>query len=119
MSLKYNLIGQHIKEYRQRMGISQLTLSEKALKSPTFICHIENGSKKMSLETFVSLCNALGISADSLLYDHLKCSSPMNNEIAAALKDCSRFEKLVILDVVNSVKASLRAHIRSFKKQDR
>lgn len=110
MSLNYCIIGKHVKAYRHKMDISQMTLSELTHKSPTFISHIENGSKKMSLETFVELCNALGVSADSLLYEHLKCSSPVNNEIAVELKDCSRYEKLIILDTIKSVKASLRTH---------
>jgi len=110
MSLNYYAIGQRIKAYRQRMNISQMTLSEIVRKSPTYISHIENGNKVMSLETLVDLCNALGVSADNILFDFIKNPGPTNNEIAALFKDCTRYERLVILETLKTLKTTLRSH---------
>lgn len=52
--------------------MTQDQLSEKAGISLSFLGHIERGSRKSSLETLVSLANALEVSADYLLQDSLK-----------------------------------------------
>ncbi len=65
-------IGQKIKALRVKRGMSQSDLSELIDKSPTYISYIENGVKSMSLETFVSIANALGCSADELLADNIQ-----------------------------------------------
>ena len=119
MSLNYYAIGQRIKAYRLKMNISQMTLSEMIRKSPTYISHIENGNKVMSLETLIDLCNALGVSTDTILFDFLKSPGPANNEIAVLLKDCSRYERLIILEVLKSVKATLRTYQHLIRQRPR
>ncbi len=43
-------------------------LAEKCGISMSFLGHIERGSRIMSLETFVSICQALDTDADALLW---------------------------------------------------
>jgi transcriptional regulator with XRE-family HTH domain len=59
MSLNYQAIGHRIMVIRKRNRISQLDFSERIDKSPTYVSYIENGKKRMSLETFVQIANAL------------------------------------------------------------
>ncbi|MDD6882372.1 MAG: helix-turn-helix transcriptional regulator [Eubacteriales bacterium] len=61
-----------IRKQRKLMQMTQDQLSEKAGISLSFLGHIERGSRKSSLETLVSLANALEVSADYLLQDSLK-----------------------------------------------
>lgn len=51
--------------------MTQSTLAERADISLSFLGHIERGSRKASLETIVSLCNALHVSPEYLLRESL------------------------------------------------
>ena len=52
----------NIKEKRERLGISQKELAEKAEISQSFLCDIEQGRSKPSIDTAVKLADALSIS---------------------------------------------------------
>ena len=71
MQLNYRVLGQRIQKIRKRKHISQASLSAMINKSSGYISYLECGTKVMSLETFVSIANALGVSADTLLQDSL------------------------------------------------
>ena len=51
----------NIKEKRERLGISQKELAEKAGISQSFLCDIEQGRSKPSIDTAVKLADALNI----------------------------------------------------------
>lgn len=84
--LDYQKIGQKIRAARLEKGWSQDKLAEKCNISPSFIGHIERGSRIMSLETFVALCSELELSADYVLWDVVRPSDP------------------IVLNIVNNVK---------------
>ena len=65
-------IGGRIKAYRKSIGISQERLAEMINVSPHYIYEIERGTKTMSLETFVTLSEALNLSADYILFGNKK-----------------------------------------------
>ncbi len=71
MNIDYISIGNRIRSARIALGLSQEQLAEKCNLSTSFIGHIERGSRKMSLETLVALCDILNVSADYLLLDSL------------------------------------------------
>ena len=52
----------NIKERREQLGVSQKELAEKADISQSFLCDIEQGRSKPSIDTAVKLADALGIS---------------------------------------------------------
>ena len=52
----------NIKEKREELGISQKELAEKADISQSFLCDIEQGRSKPSIDTAVKLADALDIS---------------------------------------------------------
>jgi transcriptional regulator with XRE-family HTH domain len=109
MSLNYQAIGHRIMVIRKRNRISQLDFSELIDKSPTYVSYIENGKKRMSLETFVQIANALDIPADILLAEQLTGSAmAASQEVTMLLEDCSGYERMVITDTVKAIKASLR-----------
>lgn len=70
--MDYVALGMRIRKQRKLMQMTQDQLSEKAGISLSFLGHIERGSRKSSLETLVSLANALEVSADYLLQDSLR-----------------------------------------------
>ena len=113
MSLNYIAIGQRIKALRGKHGMSQAALSELIDKSPTYISYIENGVKSMSLETFVSIANALGCPADELLGDNIKYDRRfVSRELLVSLDGCTQYERMVILDLVSAMKSILRTNGR-------
>ncbi len=61
-------IGGRIKAQRKNLGISQEKLAEMVNVSPHYIYEIERGTKSMSLETFVTLSQALNLTADFILF---------------------------------------------------
>lgn len=65
-------IGRNIKKYRIEKKLRQEDLAEKTNLSVNYIGMVERGEKLPSLETFISILNALEISADMVLADVLK-----------------------------------------------
>ena len=119
MSLNYKSIGKHIREIRQRNNLSQAMLSELVDKTPSYISYIESGIKSMSLDTFVLIANALEVSPDRLLMEQLTCSERCaSEEITLLLSDCTTYEMLILMDVLKSLKTSLKEHQGRYGKPD-
>ncbi len=108
MRVNYKLLGKRIQAVRKQRHISQTELSERIDKSPSYISYIENGRKSMSLDTFAQIANALQVSADSLLWECFADRYAGNGEMEDLLADCSRYERLVILGTVQTLKTILR-----------
>ena len=109
MAINFVQIGKHIGEIRKRRGLSQQKLSEIIDKSPTYVSYIEGGLKCMSLDTFVSIANALQVSADELLKDSIENTIKVSNhEFAVLIADCNEYKKRVLLSIAKSAKESLR-----------
>lgn len=66
--LDYTKMGLRIRQFRKAKGWSQQKLAEKCGISLNFMGHIERGTRKMSMDTFVSLCKELETDADALLW---------------------------------------------------
>ena len=66
--LDYTKMGLRIRQVRKAKGWSQEALAKKVGISMSFLGHIERGSRIMSMETFVGICEALGVGADELLW---------------------------------------------------
>ena len=119
MSLNYKSIGKHIREIRQRNHLSQAMLSELVDKTPSYISYIESGIKSMSLDTFVLIANALGVSPDQLLLERITCSEQCaSEEITLLLSDCTTYEMLILMDVLKTLKTSLKEHQGRYGKPD-
>lgn len=66
--LDYGKMGNRIRQVRKAKGWSQDELAKKCGISMSFLGHIERGTRIMSLETFVSICQALDADADEMLW---------------------------------------------------
>ena len=117
MEIDYELIGKRIREERISQNLSQQTLAEMSNISPTNISHIERGATKLSLPTLVSIANALAVSADFLLCDSLvEADKIYIDEINELLLDCNQNELKIIIDIMKSVKITLRRYNKLDKK---
>lgn len=74
-------IGRNIKKYRIEKKLRQEDLAEKTDLSSNYIGMVERGEKIPSLETFISILNALEISADMVLADVLKQGYVVKNSL--------------------------------------
>ncbi|MBQ9908091.1 MAG: helix-turn-helix transcriptional regulator [Oscillospiraceae bacterium] len=85
-TINYKLVGQKIKEKRNKLGMTQEQLAERCEISVSYIAHIERGTKSLSLETAVKISNTLGISLDYLILDEInmrsRALSAMDTELA-------------------------------------
>ncbi|OON87462.1 DNA-binding protein [Oribacterium sp. C9] len=111
MGLDRCALGERIRVFRQKKGLTQNILSEKVEISPSYMSYIENGVKSMSLETFIDIANTLDATADDLLQDSLKNTVIiMNHNFTSVIFDCSDGELRILLDIITSTKESLRAN---------
>ena len=109
MRLDYQSIGKHIRLLRKQQNLSQMTLAEMVDKSPTYISLVENGQKGASLETLIDVANALKVTMDVLLAEHLNHNlAAVGSELSAVLDDCSEYEKRVIVECSRELKRILR-----------
>jgi transcriptional regulator with XRE-family HTH domain/KaiC/GvpD/RAD55 family RecA-like ATPase len=60
-------IGSKIKELRTRIGMSQKELAERVDLTPSFISQLESNQIVPSLNSFIQICNTLGVSLSETL----------------------------------------------------
>ncbi len=70
--MNYKLLGLNIREHRNKKNISIAQLAEKSGISTNYLGKIERAQSIPSLETLVSISNALEISIDLLLSENIK-----------------------------------------------
>ena len=108
MFVDYEAVGLRVKKLREKAGLTQEELANKADISIRFVSNIENGSRKMSLETVINIANALSISVDDLLCDNIVRSFHVyNKEAQEVFNQCSDYDIRILLDVLKATKESL------------
>ena len=109
MYLDYQTIGKRIRLLRKQQHLSQMALAETVDKSPTYISLVENGQKGPSLEMLIDVANALKVTMDVLLAEHLEQNTAaIGSELSSLLEDCTEYEKRVIVENARSLKRVLR-----------
>ncbi len=73
-TLDLSMFGERIKEYREKNGLSQTTIAEKAGITTAYLSMVEKGKKIPKIETCIRLLNALNMSADAAFMDCLVSS---------------------------------------------
>ena len=113
MNIDYKDIGGRIRAERQKQNISQERLAELAGCGTTHISHIETGNTKASIKILIAIINALNISADELLRNHItKAKHVLDSELAEMMQDCNDEETRIIVDTIKALKESLRRNIK-------
>ena len=69
--MDYEALGKRVRTQRKLQDMTQEELAAAINVSTSFIGHIVRGTRKLSVETLVSLADALKISCDMLLQDSL------------------------------------------------
>lgn len=73
-----DLIGRNLRRCRANAKLTQKQIAERAGISVSHYANLERGNKAMSAWTLRSLADALGVSADLLLYEE-NCDSHIQN----------------------------------------
>lgn len=63
------ILGDTIREYRERAGMSQEALAEKADLHPVYVGKIERGEQWISLHALLRVGQALGVRVRELVHD--------------------------------------------------
>jgi len=109
MQIDYLDIGARIRAERKKQNISQEKLAEMVDVGTTHISHIETGNTVPSIKTFIAIINALNLSSDELLRNHIqKAKHIFEGDLAELIKDCTDEEARIIADTAKALKISLR-----------
>lgn len=97
-------IGKRIKAAREKVGLSQEQLAEKANVSSGTISMIERGVRAPSIEVLVSIVNILDTTADLILRDVLKKGYAIEeSELGEKIKGLSATQRKQIYHVVETM----------------
>lgn len=97
-------IGKNIRKYRLMKKLRQEDLAEKAELSINYVGAIERGEKIPSLETFLVIINALGVSADMILADVIDNGYLVKDSLLAEkLEKFSAEDRAKIYDVIDTM----------------
>ena len=101
-------IGLRIKSIRQKRGLSQTELAEKAQMSYSALNKAENGKAIIRLDNFIKLCQVLQVAPDDIL--RLNISSGIKNDhdvIDELLSGCTPSQVSSIIKIVQEFKKSI------------
>lgn len=99
-NIDYTAVGKKIREQRNKLKITQEQLAEMCNISPSYIGHIERGSRSLSVNTAVQLCSVLGIGLDFLFLDSAKESDEIITCINSILSTCTDKQKENFLNTI-------------------
>ena len=91
-------VGARVRSARKKQKMSQATLAEKVHISTSHISDFENGKSNISLDIFMRITEALGVSADSL--------SPIKIIIINAIHQNFRVKPVIKSAKINAPKIS-------------
>ena len=104
MKRDYALIGERIKFWRQKRGLTQEKLAEKVELTPGFISLIETGKKRASLEALLSLCRALNITINDLLAgNQIVQDIDYNTEFSELTVKLNESERYLVFEITKAV----------------
>lgn len=100
--MDYTSIGKRIRARRIQKKLLQEDVAEMVELSPNYYGAIERGEKLPALDTFITILNALEVSADLVLADVLKVGyTTRNSALDEKMKDLSESERARIYDVLD------------------
>lgn len=67
--INYKKIGDRIRQYRSIRGITQEELAYMIGSSSAYICNVELGKKKPSLQMLSEIADAMNLTVNDFLYD--------------------------------------------------
>lgn len=102
--MTFKTVGQNIRKCRIAKNMKQEDLAEKTGLSANYIGMIERGEKCPSLETFISILNALDASADLVLADLLSSGyKTKSSKLREILRGMPPKERNLFFDIAKTL----------------
>ena len=102
--MDYRSIGSNIRRIRTQNKLRQEDVAERANLSVNYVGAVERGERLPSLETFITILNAIGASADVVLSDVLENGYEVKNSLLAdRLKSLSKEELTRVYEVLDAL----------------
>lgn len=102
--MNINSIGKNFRKYRSIKGLRQEDIANRTNLSINYIGMIERGEKTPSLETFINIVNAIGVSSDMILADVLNNGYQIKDSLLSEkLAKLSLDERNKIYDVIDTM----------------
>lgn len=109
MDIDFERIGLKIRLLRTQKGFSQEELAERANISRVFISHVERGKKNTSLETVLSIAEALNVSLMDIVFEgKTEQAHDAETDPLRVLSDCSADELDFLLHSLKVQRDTLR-----------
>ena len=100
--MDYRSIGSNIRRIRTQNKLRQEDVAERANLSVNYVGAVERGERLPSLETFITILNAIGASADVVLSDVLENGYIVKNSLFSdKLKKVNKEDLARIYDVLD------------------
>ncbi len=81
--INYKKIGDRIRQYRSIRGITQEELAYMIGSSSAYICNVELGKKKPSLQMLSEIADAMNLTVNDFLYDRKPADTDSITDILA------------------------------------
>lgn len=107
MKINYKTIGKRIRILRSEKNITQEQLAYQINSSPSYICNIERGAKKPSLQKLVEISEVLGVTVNDFIYN---TSEPYviyeSRELSDIISECPPDnQKMLLRSITAMIKA--------------
>ena len=104
MAIDYYVIGERLKTYRLKKGLTQETLAEKLGVSVAFLSRIERGSSHVNLARLSQICEIIGVSEGEILNGvSVSSKNYLTTEFNSLLKDCPPEKLKIVYKVVKAI----------------
>ncbi len=100
------VLGTNIKMLRKELGWRRVRLAELTDLTPTFLFHIENGTRGVSLETVDTIARCLGVSVPRLF-------EPIAEEALAEIEERETPERILEREIQEAVQAAVKRYVSS------
>lgn len=121
MELDYAAMGGRIKRIRTERKLSQEKLAELVDISVPYMCNMENGKAKFSMQILVDLAGALNVTPDALILGHtgrqVKAQPRSVEGIHRELEACTMAQMLMLEEIICSTKQVLEQYDCKLKAQ--
>ncbi len=106
---KYEVLSNTIKEAREKFGMTQKDVAEKANVDSRTVLNMENKHGEPKFEVLYSVVRALHIDPRDLFYPELKRDTPAMDRLRIMLKDCPDDEIAQLIPVIGAVLTVMRS----------
>ena len=101
--MEKEVLGKQIRQARKLQKMKREDLAEKADISTVFLGEIERGKKLPSLNVFINIVEALGVSADFLLCHEVSGGKEyVFDEITQKLEGLTPKQRKALVDIINA-----------------